>query len=138
MAASNPAATVHQQPSGWKVEVSKLFSAKDADFILCSEADGLSTHFRVHKAKLALSPVFANMFDCGSASAGDREEPLSIVVLPEPRQVVETLLRFLYNDTAQLSTSLGPRLKNTEGAFYEACFKYDMPGAAFTTGVLFV
>lgn len=127
----------------WSFSVSSLFNAKDADFILCSEADYLPTHFKVHKAKLSLSPVFDNMLACGNGSgtgsAGDSkpDQELPVVVLPEPRQVVEVLLRFLYNDTAQLAAVFASRLKNFEGAFYEACFKYEMPYAALLAEVLF-
>lgn len=124
-----------------RIETSKLFKDEDADFILRCHITGKEGHytdFKVHRAKLAISPVFADMLDCGGNAQADGEQ-LPVVVLSESARAIEMLLRFLYGKTGRL---LGPydEFRNDmapeEDVLYEACFKYDLPVAALATEAL--
>lgn len=120
--------------------MSGIFNKEDADFILrCPRICGRKgsfTDYRVHKAKLALSPVFADMLNCGAKAS---VEQLPIVVLPEKCVVIEMLLRFMYGDTAAL-VALEEFQEDMFGEgeeFYEACFKYDVPFALMAAEITF-
>jgi len=76
-----------------------LFTTADGDVILRAGPDPDSKHdFRVHKFILSLaSPVFKDMFAFPQPPGQASNEPqLPVVDVPDPPEVLDTILRFVY------------------------------------------
>lgn len=125
------------------VEISAFFDNDDADLIIRCQVTPSSDavlykDFGVHKTKLAQSPVFRDMFDCGTGSMDEAGIP--IVQVSESAPAMEMLLRFMYGHTSSLTSAkiFHDDLDASEVMLYDACFKYDLPTAALAAEVLFV
>ena len=109
------------------------FDSDDADFILQSAkhaigtltAETAVTEFRVHKAKLAKSPVFADLLAIGEANEKPGETPL--LKMGEHPAELYILLLLIYDDIEDLPDKFVRLVAGRAAELYEACFKYDLP-----------
>lgn len=117
-----------------QIDKSEDFYFDDGDFILHSapglyfgDESSIVVEFRVHRAKLAKSPVFADLLELGQAT--ELTSQLPIVSLSEHYDIITALLRFLYGDICEFPEDFDYALPHGPQELYEACFKYDMPVA---------
>ena len=102
---------------------SDAFNAVDADFTFQSAPDeqGVSTLFRLHKAKLAAAPKLNEKVE----ALLETEDAKPVLILEEEAAVVHLLLRLLY-DGQQAVPNLAFTPLEVAVALLEACVRYDM------------